>query len=717
MDPSRDKLPGELRAGDLHIVTGTHQVFRNGVEIALPKLTFDLLVALARHAPNTVSYEQLMQEVWPGLVVGPDTVTQRVKLLRIALGDDPQTPAYIGAVRGRGYRLLVPVLNSAAAAAPGSSRRYWPRPGGWLALAAAALVLGSLFVFRSPIPASPVSGLPGRASVAVLPFSVLTPGASEQAIFAAGIHDELLTRLAQIEGLDVISRGSVLRYRDSDRPVPDIARELGVGSLLEGSVQQQGSRVRINVQLIDAASDTHLWAEVYDRELTVANLLDIQADIARTIAGELRVELQPQRIAAMSSSTTSDLDAYALYLQANEFRYRWLDSGETDLLLVAEDHYRRAIDLDPEFALAHASLGRLLAEIYWQRARPRSAALLEQSRSAAEYALQLSPGLAEAHLALAGYHYYGFRRYDEALAEVAQAEQAMPGYADIFFVKATVLRRLGRLDDCVAAAKRLYELSPGRRSETLLYGGLLVYQGRLDEAAKVYLRRLEQAPDDLPAMIGVANLAYLRTGLLDELRDVAERAVRDEPGLAWQVAWATADDALARAALSEMRSRSPLAGDMPAPELLAGLTQKALGREAEARAILLRLREDVEREIAIGNAGNLHNAWMTLAEIHAALNENRAAIDAGRRAVELLAMEKDRYQGAYLQIKLAMIYAQAGETDLALDTLEKGLREPFAPLPLYWQPDRRLASLHGLPRFESIVNRFGAGGMRWRSPG
>ena len=701
------------RLDDLSIYPGSQQVFRGDEEISLPKLSFDLLTALVKSAPNTVSQAELLAQVWPGLVVSPETVTQRVKLLRDALGDDSRAPRYIGLVRGRGYRLLVPVSSEPAAALPsGAAGRRWLPP---LALGVLVLLVGAWFFAanRDEAPRPP-GAPPAEPSIAVLPFASVPAEIGDLHNFATGIHDELLTRLARIGGLRVISRGSVLEYRDSRKSMREIGQELGVATLLEGSVQRVGDRVRINVQLIDADTDSHLWAQAFDRELSVSDLLDIQADIARTIAGELQVELQPQLLEAMKAPATTNLEAYRLYLAANEYRYRFLEESDRELLVVAEDHYRRAIGLDPSFALAHAGLGRVLAEIYWQRVRPRSGALLEQARDAAERALQLAPDLAEAHIALALYEYYGFRRYHDALAEIEEAERLMPGNADVYFVKATILRRLGRLDPYAATTERLFQLAPLGRPEATMLAGLRLLQGRVEDARAIYDQMLQQTPGAMTAKMGLAGIDYLVTGDLSAYHALAALAVQTDPYRAWQVAWAAGDIELARAALAAMSRDDSLGGDLPPSGLLHGLAELRAGNPEAGRAELTRLRGALEKALSEPDLPDTHNNYITLALVQSTLGEHVAAMAAGRQAVAALPLEKDRFQGARLLVELAMVYAQAGETEAALDALEQGLREPFAPLPLNWQPDPRLDSLRGHPRFRESVDRYGAGGARWR---
>jgi TolB-like protein/DNA-binding winged helix-turn-helix (wHTH) protein len=564
------------RLDDLLVLPGTQQLLRDGKEIPLPRLSFDLLLTLIRAAPNTVTLDELMERVWPGLVVSPETVTQRVKLLRDALGDDSRAARYIGLVRGRGYRLLVPAL-----AGMGQDRAQADSKGGRgkaLLLGALLLAVAALALYQGAHDRPPVTAPQlHEASLAVLPFATLSPAAQAQDYFAAGIHDDLLTRLAQVDALKVISRSSVLEYRDSRKNLRQIAHELGVANVLEGSVQQVDNRVRINVQLIEAASDTHLWAQTYDRELTVANLLDIQADIAGAIAHALQIKLLPAL--AIEPTATTDLDAYSAYLVGNGYRLRWLDEGDQALLPVAEDHYRRAIGLDPGFALAYAALARGLAEIYWQIPGRRNSALLEEARTAAERALQLVPDLAEAHLALGTYHYYGFRDYARALEEIALAERRMSGNADILATKSYILRRLGRLDDYVSALTRARQLAP--RDPDYL-GGLawgLMLQQRYDESEELCGRLLELHPGSVSARFGLAQVKLRRDGEIGELRALITRYPERRPYLAWWFAWSDGDYTAARARLELQPGDDQDLGDSEWPRsLLQALTELYAGR-------------------------------------------------------------------------------------------------------------------------------------------
>jgi TolB-like protein len=232
------------RFADLSLDLGARRLTRAGRAIKLGKLSFELLRVLAESAPNVVTQRQCFEKVWQGRVVSPETLTQRVKLLRHALSDDSRSPKYIGVLWGQGYRLL-------------------------------------------PLVRAEVAGTRSRRSLAVLPFESLS-SEPRDAQFAAGVHEEILSALCRVRELQVVARTSVMRYENLSRPVPEIASELGADQVMEGSIRYANRKVRISAQLIDGLSGTHLWADVYEREL--GDDFGIQADVARQIAGALKCE-------------------------------------------------------------------------------------------------------------------------------------------------------------------------------------------------------------------------------------------------------------------------------------------------------------------------------------------------------------------------------------------------------------------------------------------
>src|SRR3954470_8246918 len=288
--------------------------------------------------------------------------------------------------------------------------------------------------------------------IAVLPFENFSDD-KENAFFADGIQDDILTNLSKIGDLKVISRTSVMPYRGKEKNVREIGKALGVSTILEGSVRKSGNRVRLNVQLINAVNDEHIWSDVYDRDLT--DVFAIQTDLAKKIAQELRAKLSPTEKEQMTRKPTENGEAYLAFLQAHIFQR---EVEELPKLKQAEQLYERALQLDPSFALACASYSRLQSWIYhtYEPTPQRK----EKARALAERALQLQPDLPEAHLALGFAFYYGERDYARALAEFALAQNGLPNEAEVYLAIGAIQRRQGRWEESNANLEKAASLSP-----------------------------------------------------------------------------------------------------------------------------------------------------------------------------------------------------------------------------------------------------------------
>jgi len=269
----------------------------------------------------------------------------------------------------------------------------------------------------------------------------------ENAYFADGVHDDILSSLAKLSDLKVISRTSVRQYKTGTRNLREIGQALGVAHILEGTVRRSGNRVRVNAQLINAQTDAHIWADTFDRELT--NLFALQSELAERITEALRANLSPREKASMQVHPTRDLAAYELFLRARDL-FRWsgvgdpLENGEKALRLVDQ-----AVARDPQFALAYCLASRLNAELYWF-GHDRSRARLTNAKTAADVALRLQPDLGDAHLALAFFYYYGYRDYTRARSEIEIAQVATPNDAEVWDGAGAVARRDGRWNEAIA---------------------------------------------------------------------------------------------------------------------------------------------------------------------------------------------------------------------------------------------------------------------------
>jgi TolB-like protein/DNA-binding winged helix-turn-helix (wHTH) protein/Tfp pilus assembly protein PilF len=454
----QETVQGRFRVGDLEVDLDRQFVKRDGQLIELPELSFRLLAVLVRRAPDNVSKDDLMQDVWGSVVVGDETLAQRVRLLRQALVEGSKSPKYISSVRGRGYRMICDVTPWAAAEK--KSKKHWI-----LRITLAAVLLSIAYLLFEPDLGD--EPLPvDVSSIAVLPFADLSPDQTYR-YFADGMQDELLTRLAKLDGVEVLSRTSLEVYRTTDLSLPEIASAIGAGSVIEGSIRIADDRVRITVQLINAETDRHMWAESFERELSVQNIFSIQEEVAEKIAQALQLEYKAIPLNAQGAMPTSNIDAYDAYLLG---RYHTFRQTPADLAL-AVNYLETATSLDPEFAEAYASLGwayGFLGTNYGQQL-PRE--FYPKAKEAALKALSLDSELADARSL----------------------------YADI----------LTWFDWDFAAAERKYrktvELDP---LNVLGYSLFLSSQQRHDEAIRLVERRLAASPNDSYVHINAAWRFY-----------------------------------------------------------------------------------------------------------------------------------------------------------------------------------------------------------------
>ena len=338
-----DRQP-RLRVDDLLVDIERRTVRRGSEMLELTDRSFRLLEVLIRHAPERVGKDQLIAEVWDEAVVSDDTLAQRVRLLRQSLGDDSQNPRYVAAVRGRGYRLIPPPREVGAVASNRLPRAMW------LTVVTVTLI-GVSIVWRSTNGPDPLENVRATNVLAVLPFVDMS-AAQDHQFFADGMHEQLLSRLSLIDELAVISRTSVEPYRDSEERLPEIAERLGADAVIEGSIRVDDDRLRVTVQLIDGASDEHIWAADYDRQLSVQDIFGVQEELANKIAEALRLEYASEADDGVLLPT-QNLEAYNLYLLG---RYHTFKQTERDL----EDavaYLENATAIDPEFAEAYATLG------------------------------------------------------------------------------------------------------------------------------------------------------------------------------------------------------------------------------------------------------------------------------------------------------------------------------------------------------------------------
>lgn len=543
-------------------------------------------------------------------------------------------------------------------------------------------------------------------SIAVLPFANLS-GTEEAEPFAIGIHDDVLTQLSKISGLRVISRTSVLGFRDSGLSVPEIARELGVGAILEGGVQRVQDRIRMNAQLIDAETDSHLWAERYDTAYTVENVFAIQSAIASAIADALEAVLTPAEQATLGDVPTDDQNAYERYLSGIERLARpgWT---ATDLAL-AEQDFEEAAEADPGFGLAWAHLS-VVHFLTFRVSYDTSAERLELIRETAERALAVQPGLPEGHLALS--HYHGLRReMDRALAELATASRGLPNDPWVPVGRAMIRQRQGTWTRAAEQLELAIRLDPRNPEFRFLLGDTYAKVHRWDEATREFDRTLSLAPGMIQARFQKTLIPLYRDGDPGPMLDAIE-AITPEEGLGGHVAffswWGrflTRDFQRSEAALASLGS-DPYGWPVPYPPgVLRGLSRWFAGRAESAQTVVRGELPVLEEEVR--QRPNDPSPHRALAMAYAVLGRADEAVREGQRATELLPISRDAYDGPMVALDLARVLTMAGRVEEAIDQLEVVLSVPGDYAPGILAVDPVWDALRSDPRFQALTDRQG----------
>jgi TolB-like protein/class 3 adenylate cyclase/Tfp pilus assembly protein PilF len=595
---------------------------------------------------------------------------------------------------------------------------------GWIVAVAgvvvASLIIGLLLSRRNtptnagslPLPVNSTSttaaAIPEK-SVAVLPFENLSDD-KQNAFFADGVQDEILTDLAKIADLKVISRSSVMQYKTGvQRNLREIGQQLGVVHLLEGSVQRANNRIRVNAQLIDSRSDAHLWAQTYDRDL--ADVFAIQSEIAKAIADQLQAKLSPKEKNAIEQPPTADVTAFDLYSRAKSLMLT------TSFSALAGKNMEQAISLleqatarDPSFFLAYCQLSLAHDQQYFLTGADHTAARQDKARAALDAALRLRPDAGEAHVARAEFLYRTQLDYDGALAELEIARRTLPNDPRVFELMGYISRRRGKQEEGLEYINRALTLDP-RNWFTLQQVGLsYLYLRRFPENVAVLDRALAIKPDDPDTMVarGVTILSWkgdthLLHQTIEELRAKNPAAISGVADSWFLCALAERDVKAGEAALAALGDNT--FGD-DATQFSAsfgrGLLARMINDENKARAAFTAARNTQEKRVQ--EQPDYAPAISILGIIDAALGHKEDALREGRRAVELLPVAKEANNGPGMIQNLAIIAAWVGEKQLACDQLELTLQLPgttsYGRLKLlpWWDP------LRGDPRFEKIIN-------------
>jgi TolB-like protein/Tfp pilus assembly protein PilF len=546
-------------------------------------------------------------------------------------------------------------------------------------------------------------------SIAVLPFENLSDE-KENAYFADGIQDDVLTNLSKIGDLKVISRTSVMQYKGAAKNVREIGKALGVSNILEGSVRRSGNKVRINVQLIDANSDQHIWANDYDRDLT--DVFAIQSDLAHEIANALQAKLSDTEKALMERKPTENGEAYLAFVQAHNLQNAVEDTSK---LKQSEQLYARAIELDPKFALALARYSYLESWLFHAIEPTRERR--QKARSLAGQALQLQPDLPEAHLAMGFSYYYGDNNYDAALKEFEIARRGLPNESEVYLALGAIQRRQGKWAESTANLEKAASLNP--KDSWPLQNLAFNYQmlRDFDAANKTIDRGLEVDPGGLGLWEMKSKLAIAEKGDLS-VSEKAFQAVKSMPMNNEQklrLAGSRANVFLLERKYQEgLREAESLPDDvlhaafeqhLSDKYYLIGFARKALQDEAGARAAFLKAKGLLEAQLK--ESPDSPDTHILFAKVLAHLGEKDAALAEARRATELLPESKDAFGGPEIAAGVAEVHAILGDNSRAIEILDGLLSRPSAVTVQGLKVSPIWDSLRNDPGFQALLNKYG----------
>ena len=717
---------------DLIIDLGQQRVTRGERDIALPRLSFDLLVTLTRAAPNLVSFDQLMERVWPGLVVAPDTISQRVSLVRDALGDDPHAPRYIAGVRGSGYRMVAtvrplkdrrrpaparelpypikpegaaepgaatatPAANAAAATdfTTASSSAAAPHALAWLG---AALVIALLLIapwaitryLRAPkIADTAASGAgvvivqPPR-TIAVLPLIDMSPDRSN-AYLGDGLAQELSARLARLPGVRVAATTSAFAFRDRTTDARTIAQALGVRHILEGSVHREGDRLRVTAQLIDGASGYDVWSQTYNR--TWHDLLAIEDELARSIITSLRVVLSNELAQRVAQPPTTQASAFDLYLAG----LAKLHGPGTASLDEAGESFRRALAEDPKFALAYAGLCERYALGY---DKTRDAALIPQAESACGKALKLDPSLREVSAAL-GQLYLVSGRYEQATTMYRDAVSADPENADGYVGLGEALDAQHRTADAERAFRKAVDVEPTYWGAQNALGNFFFRHARTAAAIATFRRVTELIPAS-PLAFNNLGAALLVSGDFEGAAVAFDRSLTLEPTSSAYSNSGTVYYYLGRyadAARMFTRATELTGQDHRIWGNLADALWQIEGRRVEAQS-------DYRRAIGLAHQSLEVNARDAISWSQLAYYSSRARDDSDVRAYTSRALQLNP-DDPNVRYYTALTALELGDPAAALESLSRAVQLGYPPPLVRAAPD--FASLHSDARFQHLL--------------
>lgn len=705
-EPVRLSDERDFSLGDLEVHPSVSEVARADHRQHIEPRVMQVLVALASAGGTVVSRDELIRRCWDGRVISEAAINRCISKLR-ALADrgDGTRSFQVETIARVGYRILVVAgaVDESVSPVPVTPRRM---RGAWFALAALATVAivavaATVVAHYGAASRSPesIADAATKPSIAVLPFNNLSSDA-DGAYFAAAIQEEILTRLAKIDSLKVISRTSASEAARKAGSLADIARTLGVENVLEGSVQREGSRVRVNVQLIRAATDDHLWAEAYDRQLD--DVLTVENEIAGSIATALAAKITPAEGLALSTTPTTSARAYDLYLHALVLN----GMQEDGAMRAALEALEQAVAIDPEFTLAWAMIVRMQATFYFG---DRDAASRDGARDALDHAMALAPNLAEVQLAHAQYRHYVELDYDGAAQELRILQARWPNNVEILQSLAFIARRLGHWQESLAYLRHAQALDPLSRNNFGYIAETLEFAHRPAEAAKAaagmraiwsddagailceatHLQALGDLDHADAAMQRLPTSSDAKGDTLEQRR--AQYAYRRHfaEGLAWFEALH---------ASSPVRDWSPL--QRAALEISIGDFRRWSGDAAGARESYEAAADAVREKANSAHADP--DAQVLSAIAYSGLGDRTGAL----RYASLLTgapLARDGVNGALSKECLARTFARLDDRDAAIAAIEHVTREPSRMTLDRLRLDPDFDTLRADPRFERLL--------------
>ena len=537
-------------------------------------------------------------------------------------------------------------------------------------------------------------------SVAVLPFAFRSSNEEDQ-FFAEGMHDDLLTQLAKIGSLKVISRTSVLEYKDTIKKIPQIAEELGVATIVEGGVQRSGSRIRFNAQLIDARTDEHLWAETYNRELTAENLFDIQAEIARAIAQALQATLSPDEQARIDRALTNNLEAWESYQRAIRLRQKQ-DMASMKMGITEVDH---ALELDPGFAAPWGQRATLLLQQYWFY--DTDPATRDAARDAIKSGRMIDPVLPELDIAEGYYHYWGYRDYAQALPFMQRASAALPNSARAHLARAYVLRRMGDWENALAAMRRAAELDPRTIGNVTDIGATLTRLRRFEEANQALNMAQARDPDNPSTLWNLGELHLQASGDIKSYSNLNHFAANLVPNVqfrAWRSSLYLDDFETALQDVTDWQEGFMDSRDFRFTKpMLAGLTHRYAGNIESATPLLRDAKQEFETLVQLNPGG--HTINRSLCFITGGLGELANARKYCQQTLQTA--PADAFFAGELKFEVAAGLALAGDAQASVELLKAMLEGDVGPTtyPVMYHP--AFDGIRSDPAYIDLLEQYG----------